>query len=101
LILGEIGRNFAAGMSGGIAYIYKEHEALVNPEMVDLDPLEEDDQLEIYVQLNKHVEYTGSRLATEILKDWDNRKNAFIKVFPRDYKAVVKMNALGKSKSFV
>ncbi|KEO73500.1 glutamate synthase large subunit [Anditalea andensis] len=101
LILGEIGRNFAAGMSGGTAYIYKEYESLVNPEMVDLDPLEEDDQLEIYVQLNKHVEYTGSRLATEILKDWENKKNAFIKVFPRDYKAVMKKNALGKSKSFV
>ncbi|MBT0812538.1 glutamate synthase large subunit [Litoribacter ruber] len=89
LILGEIGRNFAAGMSGGVAYIYKDFKKLVNPEMVDLDPLDEDDCQEIHLQITKHAQLTGSGVANKLLEDWDVVKSQFIKVFPRDYKRVL------------
>ncbi|WP_313514157.1 glutamate synthase large subunit [Sphingobacterium sp.] len=92
LILGETGRNFAAGMSGGIAWIYdlagtfKEN---CNKEMVDLDPLETEDETAIIALLKRHIHLTKSERASFILENWASEKNRFIKVYPREYKNVV------------
>ena len=90
IVLGKTGRNFAAGMSGGIAYIYDQKKnfesELCNLEMVDLDPLSSDDFEDLKTQIEKHLAYTNSSLANEILENWSTTKNDFIKVFPKDYK---------------
>lgn len=99
LILGSTGRNFAAGMSGGIAYIYDvkgEFPGNCNQEMVDLDACDQEDRDEIYALLLKHEQYTGSSVAGFLLKDLDNQLRNFVKVFPRDYKKVL---TLKKSKA--
>lgn len=97
--LGEIGRNFAAGMSGGIAYILKEYITEINPELVDIDILEDEDFSTIKTFLKRHVKLTKSALGTKFLEDWDITKEKFIKVIPRDYKAVLEKRALEQSKS--
>jgi glutamate synthase (NADPH/NADH) large chain len=91
VILGKTGRNFAAGMSGGIAYVYApdkdEFRLNCNLELVDLEPVEEiDDVAELKELLEKHQIYTASLRAQEILDDWDAALPRFIKVMPRDYK---------------
>ena len=96
LILGDTGRNFAAGMSGGIAYVYNIKEkfaANCNTEMVDLDACGLDDKNELFTMLQKHVEYTGSTVAKFILDDLDNQLQHFVKVFPKDYKKVLLQKA--------
>ncbi|MCE7055420.1 glutamate synthase large subunit [Algoriphagus sp. AGSA1] len=97
--LGEIGRNFAAGMSGGIAYILKEYITEINPELVDIDILEEEDFTTIKTFLKRHVKLTRSALGAKFLEDWDKSKDKFIKVIPRDYKAVLLKRAVEQSKS--
>jgi glutamate synthase (NADPH/NADH) large chain len=99
--LGEIGRNFAAGMSGGIAYILKDYIHLINQEMVDLDPLNEDDFVSIKEELVNHVALTNSALASAYLENWDEYRNRFIKVIPRDYKEVLRKRALEQSKTLI
>ncbi|MGY3212093.1 glutamate synthase large subunit [Mucilaginibacter sp. HD30] len=92
LILGKTGRNFAAGMSGGIAWVYDVDGTFAencNTEMVDLDPLSAKDELQIGELLRKHVSLTGSKLAQDILKNWNVVSERFIKVFPREYKKVI------------
>ncbi|HEY1113007.1 MAG TPA: glutamate synthase large subunit, partial [Chitinophagaceae bacterium] len=92
VILGEVGRNFAAGMSGGIAYVYDvqgQFDALCNKEMVDLDPVVSDD-IELKELITNHYNYTGSTVARFILDDFDNQLKHFIKVYPRDYKKVLR-----------
>ena len=89
VILGGTGRNFAAGMSGGIAYVYDvkgQFDALCNKEMVDLDPLEEEDIQWLQSMISKHYQYTGSTVAKFILDDIENQLKNFVKVFPKDYK---------------
>ena len=90
IVLGKTGRNFAAGMSGGIAYVYDEiknfKSELCNLEMVDLDPLSSDDYADLKAQITNHFVYTNSSLANDILQNWDTTKKQFIKVFPKDYK---------------
>lgn len=90
VVLGKTGRNFAAGMSGGIAYVYDpSHQfrnELCNLEMVELVHLETKDQHELKGVVQKHAEYTDSALGQTILKDWEVNKMDFIKVFPTDYK---------------
>jgi len=96
IILGDTGRNFAAGMSGGIAYVYNIKEKLAencNKEMVDLDSCDLDDKNELFAMLLKHVEYTGSTVAKFILDDLDNQLQHFVKVFPKDYKRVLQQKA--------
>jgi glutamate synthase (NADPH/NADH) large chain len=96
VILGETGRNFAAGMSGGIAYIYDvkgNFASNCNQEMVELDPVENEDMSELNAMIKKHYEYTGSTVAKFILGDFENQLKNFVKVFPTDYKRVV--NAKG------
>ncbi|QYH40741.1 glutamate synthase large subunit [Algoriphagus sp. NBT04N3] len=99
--LGEIGRNFAAGMSGGIAYILHDYITEVNPELVDIDPLTEEDYNTIKSFVKRHVKLTNSALGSQYLEDWEKSKLKFIKVIPRDYKAVLEKRALEQSKSLV
>jgi glutamate synthase (NADPH/NADH) large chain len=101
VILGEIGRNFAAGMSGGIAYIFKENIGNINKEMVDIDPLNEDDFVTIKASLTDHVELTSSNIGNRLLEDWEAGKERFIKVIPREYKEVLRKRALENSKTLV
>jgi glutamate synthase (NADPH/NADH) large chain len=92
VILGPTGRNFAAGMSGGIAYVYNvqnDFDSLCNKEMVDLDPVGAEDVSILQKMMQAHFDKTGSSVAKFILSDFDNQLKHFIKVFPRDYKKVL------------
>ncbi len=92
VIIGPTGRNFAAGMSGGVAYVYDEagnFPALVNTEMVDLDPLDADDEKTVQSLVDKHVAETASDVGIRLLADWDASKGRFVKVMPRDFKRVL------------
>lgn len=90
VILGATGRNFAAGMSGGVAYVLDEagtFKSCCNLEMVDLEPLNEDNECaEVLELIRRHAEYTGSSRANAILADWKLYRDKFVKVIPRDYK---------------
>ncbi len=101
LILGELGRNFAAGMSGGVAYILSEYSSHVNPEMVDIDPLNEDDYLSIKTGLQEHLQYTESKVADKMLLNWDAYKKKFVKIMPRDYKEALRKKALEQEKALI
>jgi glutamate synthase (NADPH/NADH) large chain len=95
-VIGDTGSNFAAGMSGGVAWIYDvkgEFANKCNKEMVDLDPLDEQDELRINILLKKHIQLTDSSLAKFILSDWTTQSAHFIKVFPKEYKAVLMKRA--------
>lgn len=97
VVLGDTGRNFAAGMSGGIAYVYDVKENFperCNPEMVDLDPVLADESEELYSLISKHYEYTKSTVAAFILKDFESQLKNFVKVFPRDYKKALASHAI-------
>jgi glutamate synthase (NADPH) large chain len=92
VILGDTGRNFAAGMSGGIAYVYDVKGKFIdncNKEMVDLDPPDADDASLLNDMITKHYAYTGSTVARFVLDDFENQLKNFIKVFPKDYKKVL------------
>ncbi|WP_295794069.1 glutamate synthase large subunit [Mucilaginibacter sp.] len=92
LILGETGRNFAAGMSGGIAWVYNPNNTFAdncNIEMVDLDPLSPKDEEQITALLHKHVHLTGSKVAQNLLKNWAVASGKFVKVYPKEYKKVI------------
>jgi glutamate synthase (ferredoxin) len=90
VVLGKTGRNFAAGMSGGVAYVFDEKKqfenGLCNIEMVALEKLEDEDEKQLSRLIKNHSLYTNSPLAKRILDDWDNQKLHFIKVMPTDYK---------------
>ncbi|KAJ9539597.1 hypothetical protein OSB04_026103 [Centaurea solstitialis] len=90
VVLGKTGRNFAAGMSGGIAYVLdvdSTFRSKCNSELVDLDEVEEeDDILTLRMMIQQHQRHTNSQLAKEVLADFDRLLPKFIKVFPRDYK---------------
>ncbi|RYF88000.1 MAG: glutamate synthase subunit alpha, partial [Chitinophagaceae bacterium] len=96
VILGSTGRNFAAGMSGGIAYIYDVHANFAhncNTEMVDMDPLNMDDAKSLFSFVSKHFQYTKSTVAKFVLDDFENQLGNFVKVFPKDLKRVLLQNA--------
>lgn len=92
-VLGPTGRNFAAGMSGGVAYVYDPQGILgsnCNKELVFLEDMDNDNDLsELENMLKKHFQYTGSDIAKRILDNFDAEKKHFVKVIPRDYKKVV------------
>jgi len=95
VILGETGKNFAAGMSGGIAYIFDSNESFkdkVNPEMVGLEQPGSEDLAYLHQEITAHAEHTGSQLAKNILDDWDHMQQYFIKVMPNDLKRVLEQN---------
>jgi len=92
VILGSTGRNFAAGMSGGIAFVYDvngDFAGKCNTEMVDLDPVGHEDMEELKRMIHEHYLYTGSSVAKFVHDDFDNQAQHFVKVFPRDYKNVL------------
>jgi len=92
VVLGCTGRNFAAGMSGGTAYVYDpkgQFEKFCNQEMVDLDPFSYEDFDLVKNLIRKHHEFTGSDLARDLLSQWDQVSKHFVKVMPRDYKRVL------------
>jgi glutamate synthase (NADPH/NADH) large chain len=92
VVLGETGKNFAAGMSGGVAYIFDPDEkfnANFNNDMADLDILDEEDFENIRRMVREHFRYNGSKKALEILQNWNQLRGYFLKVMPRDYKAVL------------
>ncbi|NOX65487.1 MAG: glutamate synthase large subunit [Chlorobi bacterium] len=93
VVLGDVGKNFAAGMSGGIAYIWdksKSFRSFYNSEMVGLFELNnKDDQKELKLLIEKHYQYTNSEVAKEILTNWEDNLKSFIKVYPNDYRRVV------------
>jgi len=93
VVLGQTGRNFAAGMSGGVAYIYdpkNEFKQKANLEMVELETLHEDEDVaQLQELLENHLEHTGSSVAGDILKNLDKAINSFVKVMPKDYKRVL------------
>ncbi len=86
VILGPTGRNFAAGMSGGRAFVHNLDENKVNRELVDLDELAEDDERTLQELIRQHHEETGSPVAERILDHWDTARRHFTLVIPRDYK---------------
>ena len=113
VVLGRTGRNFAAGMSGGIAYVYDEEgdfEVRCNPSMVDLEPIRREDsggmmprtdaaggadyhpdmtrfdEPRLRGLIERHLHYTGSEVARRMLDDWENRVERFVKVMPADYR---------------
>lgn len=92
VVLGPTGRNFAAGMSGGVAYAYDPDKRLMdnlNDEMVDLDALDPDDQQVLRSLIEKHVAATDSAVGQRILADWSGHSDSFVKVMPRDYRRVL------------
>ena len=93
VILGATGRNFASGMSGGVAYVWDqdgEFNLRCNLELVDLEKVEaEEDAEELRELISEHHQRTGSTVADKVLSDWDNTLSQFVKVMPRDYKRVL------------
>ena len=93
IVLGPTGRNFAAGMSGGIAYVLDEagdFDMRCNQELVDLEPVVEPEDIEeLRAMIQKHRKYTGSANAARVLDDWDAFLTKFVKVYPRDYRRVI------------
>jgi glutamate synthase (NADPH/NADH) large chain len=87
VVLGRTGRNFAAGMSGGVAYVWKLDHGKVNPELVDLEPVPDPAALRALVE--RHLVETGSAVASALLDRWHPAVAEFTAVMPRDYKRVM------------
>ena len=104
VVLGQTGRNFAAGMSGGVAYVYDElgdFNTKCNKEMVEIEPLDSEDIRELKLLVQNHVKYTESSVGKAILAQWEENIAKFAKVMPKDYKrmliAIKKVQASGLS----
>ncbi len=93
VVLGSIGRNFAAGMSGGVAYVLDLPTQRINPEMVDLDPLDDQDRAFLAGVVARHHAETGSAVAHALLADWEAAVDRFGKVMPKDFKRVLAAQA--------
>jgi glutamate synthase domain-containing protein 3 len=101
-VLGPTGRNFAAGMSGGVAYIYDpggDFERRCNLELVDLEELCEEDDFELRSLIAEHRQRTGSLVARNLLADWENAVTDFVKVMPRDYARVLAERAAARAEA--
>eukprot|EP00581_Thalassiosira_minuscula_P012171 CAMPEP_0183715274 /NCGR_PEP_ID=MMETSP0737-20130205/9570_1 /TAXON_ID=385413 /ORGANISM="Thalassiosira miniscula, Strain CCMP1093" /LENGTH=1599 /DNA_ID=CAMNT_0025944365 /DNA_START=168 /DNA_END=4967 /DNA_ORIENTATION=+ len=100
VVLGETGRNFGAGMSGGIAYVYDPNDKFPERCNMGLVALEEIDSVEekekVYGFIQEHVEMTGSPVGQRMLENWDSECKKFVKVFPHDYKRVLEERAAAK-----
>ena len=100
VVLGKTGRNFAAGMSGGVAYVFDKNKqfknGLCNMEMVELETLEVQDFTDLRRLIKNHSLFTNSPLAKSLLEDWDNQKLHFVKVMPTDYKKALQRLAKEK-----
>ena len=94
VVLGATGRNFGAGMSGGIAYVFDPDDvfpAKLNREMVDLGALDDDDRAFLHATISAHHGHTGSAVAERVLADWPVTAESFKKVMPRDYARVLQV----------
>ncbi|QHT67909.1 glutamate synthase large subunit [Rhodocytophaga rosea] len=92
VILGDTGRNFAAGMSGGIAYVYdpeKKFSQYCNKELVEFEEVEYEDVNTLKDLIENHFKFTGSDIAQQILLNWGDALSSFVKVMPREYKAAL------------
>jgi glutamate synthase (ferredoxin) len=92
VVLGPTGRNFAAGMSGGIAYVLDESgdfHSRCNKDMVYLESIDEEEIEEVEEMIRKHAEYTRSGRARKILAAWEEMVPRFVKVMPKDYKRML------------
>jgi glutamate synthase (ferredoxin) len=102
VVLGPTGRNFAAGMSGGIAYVLDEQRQLesnCNLEMVELGPLDDPSETEeIFGLIRRHAEFTGSLRAQNLLSHWAQWKALFVRVIPHDYRRVMEAQKLMRDK---
>ncbi len=101
VVLGPTGRNFAAGMSGGVAYVLDvkgDFPMRCNKQMVELEKLDQPEEIkEVRLMIERHVQYTGSKRAKQILDLWDDMEPKFVKILPKDYKRV--LQALERVKS--
>jgi len=93
VVLGRVGRNFAAGMSGGVAYVLDLDPSLVNAAMVGLGPLDQTDETELLELVRRHGEETESSVAAALLADWPEAMRRFTKVMPEDFKRVLAARA--------
>jgi glutamate synthase (ferredoxin) len=97
VVLGKTGRNFAAGMSGGIAYVLDPNDTFqrrCNTEMVDLESLDDPEDVQLVRSLIvRHVQYTGSELGSRVLESFEALQSLFVKVMPRDFKRVLQAQA--------
>jgi glutamate synthase domain-containing protein 3 len=97
VVLGKTGRNFAAGMSGGIAYVYDKQRGFhdrCNLDLVDLEELDESDEARVRELISEHVARTGSMVARNLLASWGRARERFVKVMPRDYRRVLEEQRL-------
>lgn len=94
VVLGSTGRNFAAGMSGGVAYVLDTNGVFhgkCNKEMVELQNLEDAEEAgQVKELIRRHYKYTGSILALKVLNQWEDMQSMFVKVMPKDYKRMLK-----------
>ncbi len=93
VVLGKTGRNFAAGMSGGVAWVLDLKDFRVNQELVELGPVTEDAALELEALVRTHLEETGSQVAKDLLDDWEQSLTRFTEVIPRDFRVVMEAKA--------
>jgi len=102
VIIGKTGRNFGAGMSGGIAYVLDEDNDFAircNKEMVELEAIEDEEDVKLVKGLlTNHLQYTQSSVAEKILENWKEYQSKFVKVMPKDYKYVLNAIKRGKEK---
>jgi glutamate synthase (NADPH/NADH) large chain/glutamate synthase (ferredoxin) len=101
VVLGSTGRNFAAGMSGGLAFVLDEEGALagrINPELADqIEELDEGDAIELRALVAEHVERTDSPVGRRVLDEWDELLPRFVKIYPTDYKRVLAERAAAEA----
>jgi len=97
IVLGPVGRNFAAGMSGGTAYLLDADIDRINQDMVALEDLDAEDASWLQAIVAEHAEQTGSSVAAELLGDWPAARRRFCKVMPRDYRKVLDAIALAEN----
>jgi len=95
VVLGKVGQNFAAGMSGGVAYLYSPDHQLppnINMEMILVEELTAQDHKKVRTMLRQHTNHTGSPLGFAMLNTWENHKDKFIKIIPEEYKKMIEQS---------
>ncbi len=100
VVLGRTGRNFAAGMSGGIAYVYDPERTFgqrVNADMVDVEPLNGEDSFLVRSLVERHAVETDSAVAGRLLAHWEVEQREFVKVMPRDYRRILEVTRLAEA----
>ena len=102
VVIGPTGRNFAAGMSGGTAFVLadaREFESKCNTDMVAIERLEDGEDIQLLRDLLiQHAGYTGSTVAAGLLKDWDRSQDRFVKVMPVDYRRVLEQQKVARER---